>query len=114
MLDAIDEEKDVVVDGKVVTMISLDLDHDGLVWILDKKQAIHTFFNVIFHASNYVFFIFTALSSSVFCMDALSNNWTILYRMVDLITHVLAYFLQEFSCGMVYLLHCVYSLNSLI
>lgn len=31
MLDAIDEEKDVVVDGKVVTMISLDLDHDGLV-----------------------------------------------------------------------------------
>lgn len=31
MLDTIDEEKDVVVDGKVVTMISLDLDHDGLV-----------------------------------------------------------------------------------
>lgn len=57
MLDAIDEEKDVVVDGKVVTMISLDLDHDGLVWFLDKKQVIHTFL-MLFSMPQIICFLF--------------------------------------------------------
>jgi len=67
LLYAIDDEKDAVVDGKVITMNSLDL--------FFRQKTNNTYlFNVIFHASSYMFFIFTALSSNVFYMDALSTN----------------------------------------